>query len=193
MSGSYHYHTVNSSTTGHRSPLSQHPLICWFVGLFGWLFIYFGHCWWYIVETSLSSEPTTNLFYASKRKLLQNIFAHILHKCYMQNEIIPNKTFFSANELLFDQQIKTQKACGGSLHNISTNHTKNTKKNWTMSMSPRIHPNLRSTVYCNAIAAGGVEEWDFGWRMLKKVTVAAEAVKLRSALACAKEPWLLNR
>lgn len=57
----------------------------------------------------------------------------------------------------------------------------------------RIHPNLRSTVYCNAIAAGGVEEWDFGWEMFRNATVAAEAVKLRSALACTKVPWLLNR
>ncbi|XP_062868491.1 aminopeptidase N [Trichomycterus rosablanca] len=57
----------------------------------------------------------------------------------------------------------------------------------------RIHPNLRSTVYCNAIAAGGVDEWDFGWKMFKRATVAAEAVKLRSALACTKQPWLLNR
>ncbi|XP_066503247.1 aminopeptidase Ey [Hoplias malabaricus] len=57
----------------------------------------------------------------------------------------------------------------------------------------KIHPNLRSTVYCYAIASGGVEEWEFGWRMLKKATVAAEAVKLRSALSCTKEPWLLNR
>ncbi|XP_027019984.1 aminopeptidase N isoform X2 [Tachysurus fulvidraco] len=57
----------------------------------------------------------------------------------------------------------------------------------------RIHPNLRSTVYCNAVAAGGVEEWDFCWKMFKKATVAAEAVKLRSALSCTKQPWLLNR
>uniref|UniRef100_A0A671SHJ1 Aminopeptidase n=1 Tax=Sinocyclocheilus anshuiensis TaxID=1608454 RepID=A0A671SHJ1_9TELE len=56
-----------------------------------------------------------------------------------------------------------------------------------------IHPNLRSTVYCDAIAAGGTEEWNFGWQMFQKATVAAEAVKLRSALACTKVPWLLNR
>ncbi|XP_028970128.2 aminopeptidase Ey isoform X2 [Esox lucius] len=57
----------------------------------------------------------------------------------------------------------------------------------------RIHPNLKSTVYCNAIAAGGVEEWDFAWMMLKNATVATEAAKLRGALACTKAPWLLNR
>uniref|UniRef100_A0A3P8YL37 Aminopeptidase n=1 Tax=Esox lucius TaxID=8010 RepID=A0A3P8YL37_ESOLU len=56
-----------------------------------------------------------------------------------------------------------------------------------------IHPNLKSTVYCNAIAAGGVEEWDFAWMMLKNATVATEAAKLRGALACTKAPWLLNR
>ncbi|XP_041725398.1 aminopeptidase N [Coregonus clupeaformis] len=56
-----------------------------------------------------------------------------------------------------------------------------------------IHPNLKTTVYCNAIAAGGVEEWDFAWRMFKNATVATEAAKLRSALACTKVPWLLNR
>uniref|UniRef100_A0A674E7U4 Alanyl aminopeptidase, membrane n=1 Tax=Salmo trutta TaxID=8032 RepID=A0A674E7U4_SALTR len=56
-----------------------------------------------------------------------------------------------------------------------------------------IHPNLKTTVYCNAIAAGGVEEWDFAWTMFKNATVATEAAKLRSALSCTKVPWLLNR
>nr|XP_033483089.1 aminopeptidase N-like isoform X2 [Epinephelus lanceolatus] len=56
-----------------------------------------------------------------------------------------------------------------------------------------IHPNLKSTVYCYAIAYGGVEEWDFAWRMLKNATLASEASRLRTALACAKAPWLLNR
>uniref|UniRef100_A0A672QLT0 Aminopeptidase n=1 Tax=Sinocyclocheilus grahami TaxID=75366 RepID=A0A672QLT0_SINGR len=48
-------------------------------------------------------------------------------------------------------------------------------------------------VLCMYIAAGGAEEWNFGWQMFQKATVAAEAVKLRSALACTKVPWLLNR
>ncbi|XP_016324319.1 aminopeptidase N-like [Sinocyclocheilus anshuiensis] len=57
----------------------------------------------------------------------------------------------------------------------------------------RIPPNLKVTVYCNAIAAGGVEEWDFGWQMFKNSTIAAEAEKLLYGLSCTKEPWLLNR
>ncbi|XP_069481325.1 aminopeptidase N-like [Ambystoma mexicanum] len=56
-----------------------------------------------------------------------------------------------------------------------------------------ITPNLRSTIYCNAIARGGEEEWDFAYRMFKNATVATEADKLRSAMACSKEPWILNR
>ncbi|XP_074522826.1 aminopeptidase N-like [Halichoeres trimaculatus] len=56
-----------------------------------------------------------------------------------------------------------------------------------------IHPNLKSTVYCRAIAFGGVEEWDFAWKMFKNATLASEASRLRAALACTKAPWLLNR
>lgn len=56
-----------------------------------------------------------------------------------------------------------------------------------------IHPNLKSTVYCSAIAYGGGEEWDFAWEMFKNTTLASEASRLRSALACTKAPWLLNR
>ncbi|XP_070690387.1 aminopeptidase N-like [Pempheris klunzingeri] len=56
-----------------------------------------------------------------------------------------------------------------------------------------IHPNLKGTVYCHAIAYGGVEEWDFAWSMFKNATLASEASRLRSAMACTKAPWLLNR
>ncbi|XP_044046067.1 aminopeptidase Ey-like [Siniperca chuatsi] len=56
-----------------------------------------------------------------------------------------------------------------------------------------ISPNLKSTVYCSAIAAGGVEEWDFAWSMYKNATIASEADKLMYALSCTKQPWLLNR
>ncbi|XP_041853604.1 aminopeptidase N-like isoform X2 [Melanotaenia boesemani] len=66
-------------------------------------------------------------------------------------------------------------------------------KQWEASGNNIIHPNLRSTVYCNAIAAGGVAEWDFAWKQFKNASIAIEADKLRAALACTKEPWLLNR
>ncbi|CAJ1057308.1 aminopeptidase Ey-like [Xyrichtys novacula] len=56
-----------------------------------------------------------------------------------------------------------------------------------------IHANLRSTVYCNAIAAGGAEEWEFAWTQFKNASIAIEADKLRYALSCTTQPWLLNR
>ncbi|XP_007943359.1 aminopeptidase N [Orycteropus afer afer] len=56
-----------------------------------------------------------------------------------------------------------------------------------------IHPNLRSTVYCNAIAQGGEKEWNFAWDQFKKSTLVNEADKLRAALACSKQVWILNR
>ncbi|XP_058150673.1 aminopeptidase N [Dasypus novemcinctus] len=56
-----------------------------------------------------------------------------------------------------------------------------------------ISPNLRSTVYCNAIALGGEEEWNFAWEQFQKATVVNEADKLRSALACSNQVWILNR
>uniref|UniRef100_A0A8C2EZL0 Aminopeptidase n=1 Tax=Cyprinus carpio TaxID=7962 RepID=A0A8C2EZL0_CYPCA len=62
--------------------------------------------------------------------------------------------------------------------------------------NPNVNPikaNLRSAVYCSAIAAGGEKEWNFAWEMFEKATVASEKDKLRSAMACATEPWLLNR
>ncbi|CAB1323361.1 unnamed protein product [Coregonus sp. 'balchen'] len=50
-----------------------------------------------------------------------------------------------------------------------------------------------TAVYCSAIAAGGAAEWEFGWKQFKAATIAIEADKLRSALACTKQPWLLNK
>ncbi|CAM4627731.1 aminopeptidase N [Caretta caretta] len=56
-----------------------------------------------------------------------------------------------------------------------------------------IPPNLRSSIYCSAIQMGSEADWDFLWQMFKNATVVAEADKLRSALACSKEPWILRR
>lgn len=56
-----------------------------------------------------------------------------------------------------------------------------------------IHPNLRRAIYCSAIAAGDEDDWDFAWKEFQKATVAGEKDKLRYALSCTKEIWLLNR
>ncbi|XP_012319279.2 aminopeptidase N [Aotus nancymaae] len=67
-------------------------------------------------------------------------------------------------------------------------------KQWMANTSNNpIHPNLRSTVYCNAIAQGGEEEWNFAWEQFRSATLVSEADKLRSALACSNQVWILNR
>ncbi|KAK7913537.1 hypothetical protein WMY93_013748 [Mugilogobius chulae] len=72
--------------------------------------------------------------------------------------------------------------------------TRNWFKQWMDNPAHNpIHPNLKSTVYCYAVAFGGHEEWDFAWRMFKNATVASEASRLREAMACTQVPWLLNR
>ncbi|KAL7403064.1 hypothetical protein ABVT39_023856 [Epinephelus coioides] len=78
-------------------------------------------------------------------------------------------------------------------HEECQNLTKTWFKHWMDTDENQINPNLRSTVYCNAIAAGGAKEWEFAWSKFENATIATEAEKLRSALACTKQPWLLNR
>ncbi|ROL43252.1 Aminopeptidase N [Anabarilius grahami] len=57
----------------------------------------------------------------------------------------------------------------------------------------QIHPNLRRAIYCSAIAAGDEDDWEFVWNEYQRATTAAEKDKLRYALSCTKEIWLLNR
>ncbi|XP_028812989.1 aminopeptidase N-like isoform X2 [Denticeps clupeoides] len=52
-----------------------------------------------------------------------------------------------------------------------------------------IPPNLRWTVFCHAIEAGGEEEWLFGWDMLQNFS----SQEMVHALSCTKEPRLLER
>ncbi|KAM3870028.1 alanyl (membrane) aminopeptidase-like b [Diretmus argenteus] len=56
-----------------------------------------------------------------------------------------------------------------------------------------IHPNLRSTIFCQAVAAGGEREWEFAWKKFQSSTIASERDQLRQALSCTKKIWLLNR
>ncbi|XP_037790314.1 uncharacterized protein LOC119585704 [Penaeus monodon] len=56
-----------------------------------------------------------------------------------------------------------------------------------------ISPNLKSTVYCRAIAEGGEAEWNFAWHKYLKSNVGAEKSRLLSALGCTNEIWILSR
>lgn len=62
-----------------------------------------------------------------------------------------------------------------------------------------ILPNLRASVYCTAIKHGGVDEWEFAWRIYRLMATgqmqgaAGERYNLLAAMSCTREPWLINR
>ncbi|XP_063599468.1 aminopeptidase N-like [Penaeus indicus] len=56
-----------------------------------------------------------------------------------------------------------------------------------------VSPNLKSTVYCTAIAGGGEAEWEAAWALYLEANVGAEKDRLLSAMGCTKEIWLLSR
>ncbi|XP_064114526.1 aminopeptidase N-like isoform X2 [Macrobrachium nipponense] len=56
-----------------------------------------------------------------------------------------------------------------------------------------ISPNIKETVYCRAIEAGGDKEWEFAWNMFLETTVASETLVLLKAMGCTKKIWLLSR
>ncbi|XP_026222167.1 alanyl (membrane) aminopeptidase a [Anabas testudineus] len=56
-----------------------------------------------------------------------------------------------------------------------------------------INPNLRSVIYCQAVAAGGKEEWEFAWERFQTTNDTSEKEQLRKALSCTKTTWLLGR
>ncbi|KAK3857882.1 hypothetical protein Pcinc_035893 [Petrolisthes cinctipes] len=59
--------------------------------------------------------------------------------------------------------------------------------------SNNITANLKSTVYCHAIAEGGEEEWSFAWHQYLESNVGTEKDNLLGALGCSKKPWILAR
>ncbi|NWR80392.1 AMPN Aminopeptidase, partial [Centropus unirufus] len=75
-------------------------------------------------------------------------------------------------------------------HNLSTNYFQQWKENVTRNPIP---PNLRSSIYCSIVATGGEEAWDFLWARFREAKVVSEADKLRTALTCSTQPWILRR
>ncbi|XP_027775590.2 aminopeptidase N [Marmota flaviventris] len=125
-------------------------------------------------------------------------------KNYLKKQVYPLFTYYQNLTNLWTQRPPTlmeqynevnaiSTACANGIEECETLVT-NLFKEWMKNptINP-IHPNLRSTVYCNAISQGGEEEWEFAWQQFRNATLVNEADKLRAALACTNEVWLLNR
>ncbi|XP_008561571.1 PREDICTED: aminopeptidase N [Galeopterus variegatus] len=125
-------------------------------------------------------------------------------KNYLKKQVTPLYNYFKSltndwelrPDTLMDQYNEVNAistACSNGLHECET-MVSELFKQWMANPNDNpIHPNLRSTVYCNAISLGGEEEWDFAWDQFQKATLVNEADKLRVALACSREVWILNR
>ena len=57
----------------------------------------------------------------------------------------------------------------------------------------RINPNFRSVVYCQALAQGGEEEWNFAWKTYIQETDSQEKLNLLNVLACTKNKEIVQR
>ncbi|XP_029697770.1 aminopeptidase N isoform X1 [Takifugu rubripes] len=64
---------------------------------------------------------------------------------------------------------------------------------WMSSNTNCIHPNLRSIIYCHAVAAGGEKEWEFAWEKVQTTNSSTEEEELLKALSCTTKVWLLSR
>ncbi|KAM8750250.1 aminopeptidase N-like [Acanthopagrus schlegelii] len=80
-----------------------------------------------------------------------------------------------------------------NITNLQHNKFDNNTKPEANSTSTSINPNLRSVIYCQAVAAGGKKEWEFAWEMYQTTSDTSEKDHLRKALSCTRKTWLLNR
>uniref|UniRef100_A0A1E1W1I6 ERAP1-like C-terminal domain-containing protein n=2 Tax=Pectinophora gossypiella TaxID=13191 RepID=A0A1E1W1I6_PECGO len=69
--------------------------------------------------------------------------------------------------------------------------------NWMLTPNPdaynEIHADIRSTVYCVGVHAGGAREWNFAWERFKVASSPSERELLLSVLGCTRAPYLLYR
>ncbi|CAH2105873.1 unnamed protein product [Euphydryas editha] len=69
--------------------------------------------------------------------------------------------------------------------------------NWMLTPNPdaynEIHADIRSTVYCVGVQAGGAREWRFAWDRFLMASAPSERELLLSVLGCTRAPYLLYR
>uniref|UniRef100_A0A8C2Z2E4 Aminopeptidase n=1 Tax=Cyclopterus lumpus TaxID=8103 RepID=A0A8C2Z2E4_CYCLU len=98
-----------------------------------------------------------------------------------------------ASFCLHSQILAIDVACSNALPECSAMATKMFANWMDNNRTNRIHPNLRSVIYCQAVAAGGAKEWEFAWDKFQSSIDTSEKDQLREALSCTKKIWLLNR
>ncbi|XP_072242690.1 alanyl (membrane) aminopeptidase-like b [Leuresthes tenuis] len=97
------------------------------------------------------------------------------------------------HSLQHNQIIAIQLACSSGLPECIEMATDKFADWMNSNTTNSIHANLRSVIYCQAVAAGGKKEWEFAWEKFQSSTDSSEKDQLRYALSCTKKTWLLNR
>ena len=99
---------------------------------------------------------------------------------------------------IFLRRVAVNWACRLSMSEC-TDKVRDQYKEWMDQLSPDsiegnpVNVNMKSTVYCHAIANGDESEWNFAWERYVNSNVASERRNLLTSMACTKEIWLLNR
>ncbi|KAK2841767.1 hypothetical protein Q5P01_011967 [Channa striata] len=120
------------------------------------------------------------------RKLVTPLFVHF-RNVTSNWAVVPDKLTDQYNQVN-----AVRMACSTGLAECRTLTTTQFKQWMDNPQHNPILPNLRTAVYCSAVAAGDEAEWQFGWSQFKNATVASEASKLLSALACTSNATLLQ-
>ncbi|XP_048828516.1 alanyl (membrane) aminopeptidase-like b [Brienomyrus brachyistius] len=124
-------------------------------------------------------------------------------KAYMKKQISPLYTYFENYTYTstvpedhaeqYNQINAISVACANELsecQDMATGFFKDWMENPANNM---IQSNLRSAIYCSAIAVGGEKEWNFAWEAYINATTASEKDKLRYGMSCSRNIWILNR
>ncbi|KAK7081103.1 hypothetical protein SK128_000833 [Halocaridina rubra] len=133
--------------------------------------------------------------------MLQRTRGYNAFKNYLLDLIIPlyESTGFEAKDDVSPQEQKKHMiaiawACGLG-HKDCVQNSVALYEEWMKNPDNKriIHPNMKKTVYCTAIAEGGVAEWDFAWSKYMESEAASEKYRLLEAMACSRDSDVLSR
>ncbi|KAM9376125.1 aminopeptidase N-like [Pholidichthys leucotaenia] len=121
------------------------------------------------------------------REQVEGLYDSLMN--YTDNSTMPKDD----HTLQRKQMLAIEVACSNGLPSC-VEMAKKEYSDWMNSNTTnRIDPNLRSVIYCQAVAAGGKEEWEFAWNKYQSTSSTSEKQQLRRALSCTKTTWLLSR
>ncbi|XP_029952086.1 aminopeptidase Ey-like [Salarias fasciatus] len=113
---------------------------------------------------------------------------YMFYKNHTDSGTVPREPAQQQNQLL-----AVSVACSNGLPDCVAMVTRKFSEWMNNPSNNSIQANLRDVVYCQAVAAGGAEQWEFVWNQFLSCSDPAERVRLRKALSCSRRVWLLSR